>query len=174
MPNTFTLIASSIVGSGGAANITFNSIAGTYTDLQLVASLRSTGTFGNLFYDSYITVNGTNLSWRDLIGIGSATPTSRNGTTDFVALGVTSSGATTSTFGNLSIYIPNYANTSYNKSVSMDTVSESNGTDAAKQISSGLYASNSAITSVTITPYNSPTALFAEHSTAYLYGIIKS
>ena len=174
MANTFQLIASSTVGSSGAANITFSSIASTYTDLQIVASLRSTGTFGNLFYDSYITINGTNLSWRDLIGIGTATTTSRNGSTDFVALGVTSSGATASTFGNLSIYIPNYANTSYNKSVSMDTVSESNGADAAKQISAGLYSSTSAITSITLTPYNSPTALFAQYSTAYLYGIKNS
>jgi len=174
MANTFELIASSTVGSGGAANINFTSIPATFTDLQVVASLRTDGTFGNFFYDSYITVNGTDLSWRDLIGIGTATPTSRNGTTEFVALGVTSSSATASTFGNLSIYIPNYANTSYNKSVSMDTVSEHNGSDAAKQISSGLYASNSAITSITITPYNSPTVKFAQYSSAYLYGIKNS
>jgi hypothetical protein len=35
MANTFELIASSTVGSGGAANIDFTSIPATYTDLCL-------------------------------------------------------------------------------------------------------------------------------------------
>jgi hypothetical protein len=173
MPNTFTLIASSTVGSGGASNIGFTSIPATYTDFKLVASLRVDGTFGNPWYDSYITVNSANLSWRDIIGLGSGTPSSRNDTVDFVTLAVPSSGATASTFGNLEIYIPNYAG-SNNKSASMDGVAENNATGSAMGLSAGLYSSSSAITSITITPYNSPTVKFVQYSTAYLYGIVKS
>jgi len=168
-----TLIASSIVGSGGVTSITFSSIPQTYTDLKVVASLRTDGTFGNNFYDTYITVNGTNLSFKDLLGQGSGTVTSRNGSTDFPTLGVTSSGATTSTFGSVEIYFSNYNSTTTFKSVSMDSVSESNATQAAAQLSSGLYSSNTAISSITITPYNSPTVKLAQYSTAYLYGIVK-
>lgn len=173
MANTYSLIASSTVGSGGQTTIAFTSIPGTYTDLQVVASLRTDGTFGNTFYDSYITVNGTNLSWRDLIVVGTAATSSRNGSTDFVALGVSSTTTTSSVFGSLSFYIPNYAG-SNGKSVTMETVSEQNGSDAVKQLSAGFYSSSSAITSITITPYNSPSVKFAQHSTAYLYGIKNS
>ena len=169
MANAFELIASSTVGAGGASSISFTSIASTWTDLQVVASLRTDGTFGNPWYDSYITINGTNLSWRDIISTGTSA-SSRNGTTDFVTLGVTSSGATASTFGNISFYIPNYAG-SNNKSVSMDSVAENNASSNGMGLSAGLYSSSSAITSITITPYNSPTVKFAQYSTAYLYGV---
>ena len=172
MANTFELIASSTVGSGGVSSISFTSIANTFTDLQVVASLRTTGTFGNPWYDSYITINGTNLSWRDVISTGTSV-SSRNGSTDFVTLGVTSSGATGSVFGNVSFYIPNYAGSNY-KSVSMDGVAENNASSNGMGLHAGLYSSSSAITSITITPYNSPTVKFAEYSTAYLYGVKSS
>jgi hypothetical protein len=169
MANTFELIASSTVGSGGTSAITFSSIASTYTDLQVVASLRTDGTFGNPWYDTYITLNGTNLSWLDIISTGTSA-SSRNGATDFVTLGVTSSGATASTFGNISLYIPNYAGSSY-KSASLDSVAENNASGNGMGLSAGLYSSSSAVTSITITPYNSPTVKLVEHSTAYLYGV---
>jgi hypothetical protein len=172
MPNTFVKIASVTVGSGGAASITLSSIPSTYTDLQLLASLRADGTFGNPWYDSYITFNSANLSWRDIIGLGSGTPSSRNDTTSFVTLGVPSSGATASTFGSVALYVPNYTSSS-NKSASMDGVSENNATGAGMGLHSGLYSSSSAITSITITPFNSPTVKFAQHSTVTLYGIKK-
>jgi len=41
MANTYTLIASSTVGSGGAATVSFSSITATYTDLCLLASVRA-------------------------------------------------------------------------------------------------------------------------------------
>ena len=174
MATTYEAIATVTVGSGGAADITLSSIPQSYTDLKLVASMRCTATFGNNFYDTYITVNGTNLSFRDLLGQGSGTPSSRNGATDFPTLGVTSSGATASTFGNIEIYFPNYNSTTTYKSVSMDSVSETNATQAAAQLSAGLYSSNTAISSITITPYNSPTGSLAQYSTFSLYGIKNS
>lgn len=172
MANTFELIASSTVGAGGSASIAFSSISGAYTDFQLMASLRTDGTFGNPWYDSYVTINGSNVSWKDLISTGTGV-SSRSGSTDFVTLGVTSSGATSSTFGNMTIYIPNYT-ASKNKSINMYGVAENNASSNGMTVSAGLYSSTSAITSITITPYNSPTVKFAQYSTAYLYGVKSS
>ena len=50
MPNTFTLIASSTVGAGGASSIDFTSIPSTYTDLVIKASLRSDRNTGSATY----------------------------------------------------------------------------------------------------------------------------
>ena len=41
MANTYVKIATVTVGSGGAANMTFSSIVGTYTDLAIKISARS-------------------------------------------------------------------------------------------------------------------------------------
>ena len=173
MANTYYLIGSSTVASGGTPSITFSSIPNTYTDFKLVASLRTDGTFGNPWYDSYVTVNSTDLSWIDFIGLGSSTASSRNGANSFVTLAVASSGATSATYGNFEIYIPNYAGSRY-KSAFMEGGSENNATGAGMGVSAGLYSSTSAITSITITPYNSPTVKFAQFSSVYLYGIKSS
>jgi hypothetical protein len=48
MATTYEIISSVTVGSGGAANIEFTSIPATYTDLYVLASIRSnrSGTYG--------------------------------------------------------------------------------------------------------------------------------
>jgi hypothetical protein len=74
---------------------------------------------------------------------------------------------TASTFGNLSIYIPNYAG-SADKNFSVDTVSENNATTAYTQIFTGVWANTAAITQITLSLAN-----FAQYSNAYLYGILK-
>lgn len=170
---TFIKIASTTVGAGGASSITLSSIPSTYTDLLLVASLRADGNFGQPWYDSYITFNSANLSWRDIIGLGTGTPGSRSNTVDFVTLGVSSSAATASTFGSVALYVPNYTS-SNNKSASMDGVSENNATGAGMGLHAGLYSSSSVVSSITITPFNSPTVKFTQYSTVTLYGIKNS
>jgi len=172
MPANYVLLET-IELTQSASSVTLDSIPQTgYTDLKLVMSTRCSATFGNSWYDTYITVNsGAALSWRDLIGLGSGTPSSRTDTTSFVTLGVTSSGATASTFGNTTMYLPNYNSTTTYKTVSMESVSENNASGAAIQLSAGLYSSNTAISSITITPYNSPTAQFVQYSTFSLYGV---
>lgn len=175
MPNTYTLIASSTVGAGGAANITFSSIASTYTDLCLKLSLRSSNTAGS--WDTVrILLNGnaTNVSQRDLYGTGSAAGTEALASPENNTISYTSNANNTAnTFGNLEIYIPNYANTSYAKSISADGVGENNATAALATLTAALWNSTSAINSVQVTPY-SGSYTFVQHSTAYLYGIVKS
>jgi hypothetical protein len=172
MANTYTLIASSTVGSGGATDITFSSIASTYTDLVLKASIRSTftGNYGNFI----VIVNGvtTTASMRQLLGDGSAA-TSQNDTPIYSS-SLTQASATANTFSNIEIYIPNYASSSTYKSMSIDGVSENNATQAGAALTAGLYSANTAITSIGIKPNGSPTYLFPQYSTAYLYGVKSS
>jgi hypothetical protein len=173
MANTYTLISSVTVGSGGASEITFSSIPNTYTDLLVKLSGRLSQTGGA--YDGFnIKFNNTTSNWssRTLSGNGSsASSGSETGTYGSRFLGINIDGSTASTFGNLEVYIPNYAGSSY-KSVSSDSVTENNDTGAFIRLGAGLWSDTSAITSLTL--YNqdyTPSNAFAQYSTAYLYGI---
>ena len=163
MPNTFELIASNTVGSGGAATVTFSSIPSTYTDLCLKGSIRWEG---NVNF-CYISFNGSsaNFTERRLYGTGSAVG-SQSDTGNNALLGVADSN-TADTFSNGEIYIPNYAG-STNKSFSIDTVQENNATAAFAFMIAGLWSDTSAITSITLTP---DTYDFAQYSSFYLYGV---
>jgi hypothetical protein len=164
MPNTFTLIASSTVGSGGAASIEFTSIPATYTDLVVRTSVRSTGVATSLD----IGFNGSTASFTNkfLQGSGSA---ATSGTLARYAGLTTGSDQTASTFANCEIYIPNYAG-STNKSFSGDAVQENNATLSYAGLVANLWSNTSAINQITLT---NSTGNFAQHSTAYLYGIKK-
>ena len=168
---TYTQIGSAVtVGSGGAASIDFSSIPNTYTDLVIKLSLR--GSDANNYVNSRVTFNGSSSGYTSklLYGLGSGTPGSLNNSVtnavDFSSYG-TGSSATSSTFGNTEIYIPNYAG-STNKSLSVDAVSENNATTAIAALTAGLWSNTAAITQVTITP---AVGTFVQYSSAYLYGV---
>ena len=167
---TMTLIGTPItVGSGGAASFTLSSIPSTYTDIKVVISARvsSSATGGQL---CYLVFNGSGYptsKW--LIGSGSAA--SSNTRSDAYILEVDSATQTASTFSNNEFYFPNYANTSYNKSFSVDSVVENNATAADSNLVAGIWASTSAITQLDIIPLS---GTFVQYSTIYLYGIKNS
>lgn len=171
MPVTYKLIASVTVGSGGLAEIEFTSIPATYTDLALHLSLRD-GTQAAVLLNCRLEINsaGTfNTTNRWLRGSGSAVA-SGSGTNISILYPGTS--ATASTFGNAQVYFPNYSNTSVKKSFSVDCVTENNATEAYTWLAAGLYDFNTAISSISI---NADTSnVFAQHSTATLYGISNS
>jgi hypothetical protein len=163
MPNTYTLIASNTVGSGGTASVTFSSIAATYTDLVLKISTRTNRSAVTDGLEIRLNGSGTNHSGRRLTGDGSAAASSVSvyGNTD-------GNTATASTFGNAEVYIPNYAG-SNNKSFSMDTVSENNATANGMTLNANLWAQTTAVSSIQI--LMSDGTLFNQYSTFYLYGI---
>ena len=170
MPNTFELIASSTVGAGGAASIDFTSIPSTYTDLVLKLSVRNTGT-GNVV-DGYLRFNGSSSSYgttRAIQGDGAGASSINNTTSTYMSWQVEMSGttATANTFGNIDLYIPNYAGNT-NKSVSGDQVTENNGTTAYAFLTAGIWNNTSAINQITLYPVSNN---FAQYSTAYLYGV---
>jgi hypothetical protein len=167
MANTYEIIASVTVGSGGAADIEFTSIPATYTDLVILSSLRTT--VSDDFDGIRMTFNGAsaNRSIKRLYGLGTGSPgTSSN--SYMMASQASTSLNTSNTFGNGFCYIPNYRSSNY-KSASSDEVSENNATTAIAEIDANLWSDTSAITSIQLVSENA--ANFLEHSTAYLYGI---
>jgi len=174
MANTYTLIQSVTVGAGGAASIDFTSIPATYTDLLLKISLRTSGT-GDVYENVKLQFNGsggTAYSDRLIYGTGSAAASASNSSQANTFFQYSNAAASTSsTFGNGEFYIPNYAG-SNNKSISVDSVTENNATAAIMGLAAELWASSSAINRITLTP--NIATLFAQYSTASLYGIKNS
>lgn len=167
MANTYRLIQTITVGSGGAASIEFGSIPQTYTDLKVLLSVRSSDGSGTL----RVQPNGltTNLSSRRLEGSGSTATSATDGSV-IAIYAVTLSSYTASVFSNIEIYIPNYAG-STNKSVSADGVMENNATESYQNLVAGLWSNTSAITSLTLAK---STGNFVQFSSASLYGIKNS
>jgi len=165
---TMTLIQHQELASA-QASITFSSIPQTYTDLFIVACLRSSRASGNddgtiLSFNS----STSNRSGRALFGVGSGSPFSFSEST-MRAGSIPISLSTANTFGNMGIYIPNYTGSTA-KSVSVDGVMENNATYAAAGIIAGLWNDTAAVTSVSI---SSEVATLVQYSSATLYGILK-
>lgn len=165
MANTYTLISSVTVGSGGAASMAFTSIPATYTDLLVKVSARSTFTI-NPQAALYISTNLSTPSSRRLEGNGSSAASYTEASSINASGSTPANSSTANTFGNVEAYFPNYAGSS-NKSVSVDGVGENNTTAAYATLNAGLFPSTSAITSITLTTDGN----FVQYSTAYLYGI---
>lgn len=163
---TYELIASSTVGVLGATSIDFTSIPATYTDVVCVLSLRAS--FINSYGYATLGFNGStaNFSIRGLYGPGSGTPGSFTSPSNYLGE-VVGSTATSNTFSNMSLCIPNYAG-STNKSFSVDAVAENNATLAQMNFTAGLWSQTAAINQITITPQS---GTFVQYSTAYLYGV---
>ena len=168
MANTYKLIASSTVGSGGASDVTFSSIPSTYTDLLIQASVRSTEVDNASSFRCYF--NGdTSQSVLELRAIGT-TPASYS--VSYAQTGyVAASQSTTNSFGSATIYIPNYTSSNF-KSVSADVVqASSTASENYAVFSAKLWSSTSAITSVTL---KTGLGTLVQYSSFYLYGIKNS
>ncbi len=167
MPNTFELIASSVLTSG-QTSIEFTSIAGTYTDLCLKLSLRTDRSAPESALRLTFNNSATGYSNRMIEGNGASAASYTGGST-FIDLGYAPAAtATASTFNNHELYIPNYAG-SANKSVSIDAVQENNTSTAYANLIAGLWSNSAAITSIKVVP--STAVNFVQYSTAYLYGV---
>lgn len=170
---TFTQIGSAVtVGSGGAASIDFTSIPSTYTDLVL--KLCGRGTSAQINAEVRMILNGstaTNYSWRQIQGNSSSATSASSSSQAYVRVGyVPDTSATSNTFNNLEIYIPNYAGSTA-KSLSSDSVQENNSGaagEALMQLFAGLWSLTSAVNQVT---FSLSAGNFAQHTTAYLYGV---
>lgn len=173
MATTYEAIATVTVGSGGASEIDFTSIAADWTDLLIKLS----GRLSSAAFTQSITLrfNGSTTSYssRNLRGSGSAASSVNDvyGTDEMYIGEAPANSATASTFGNCEIYIPNYAG-SDNKSVSVDIVTEDNATLAYAYLTAGLWSNSAAITSIKLLLPNGGN--FVQHSTATLYGIKNS
>jgi hypothetical protein len=169
MAFTHKLIASSTVGSGGTAYIEFTAIPATYTDLLILCSLRSNDSRVTTWVNLKPNGSASNGTSRQLYGNGSSAISGSLARVQLQA--VPANTATASTFGNASIYIPNYAS-SNNKSFSGYSVSETNATTCEIGLDANLWSDSTAISSFQIYPGDGN--LWLQHSAAYLYGIKNS
>lgn len=169
----YNLIATTTVGSGGAASIDFTSIPQTYTDLLLVMSMRtsraSVADYAAVSFNS----STSSFSLRVLSGDGSAassasytsSPDSR------IAGQAVGNSSTASVFSSGSLYVPNYTSSNY-KSYSFDAARENNTSANEMGFGAGLWSNTAAITSIAITSWGSAT--IQQYSSASLYGIKNS
>jgi len=167
MANTYQLISSVTVGSGGAANIEFTSIPQTYTDLILKLSLQVQQSGVDMIKLTFNN-NSSGYSYRSLFANGSGAYSYSGSSLSYLEHQYSNGTATTNIFSNSELYIPNYTS-SNNKSISVDTVNEANATDGYIIPMAQLWANSSAITSIKLVPNSSIN--FSQYSTAYLYGI---
>jgi hypothetical protein len=175
VPGDFESIATTTVGSGGAANIELTSIPSTYTHLQLRCFLQADrATFGMGEFE--MTVNGaggTNYSRHGIVGYGSG-GTGYWGNADAAyiyadrGLGTNTGG----TYAALVIDILDYKDTNKYKTVrgiqGVDFNGSVGGYTGAVNLFSGAYKSTSAITSV---KFVSVYGNFTQYSQVALYGI---
>lgn len=167
MAFTYSRLASTTVGAGGASAITFNNIPQNYTDLIIKGSYRVTvaGPVDGI----KVSFNGSTTSFtaRSVAGNGTSAFSESTTAARWAGLGA-ATGATANTFSNFEIYIPNYAG-STNKSFSADAVSENNATAGYNYLFAGLWSNTTAISQITLTPDTASS--INQYSTATLYGI---
>ena len=166
MANTFELIFSGTVGSGGASSIDFTSIPSTFTDICVVLSTRSSRSGFNDGLKCAFNGSATSFTAKILEGSGSAASSSSASIADMGSFNAATS--TASTFTTTQLYIPNYAGSTY-KSWSVDNAMEANQTTAYMQLIAGLWSNTAAITSLSFASQLGAT--FVQYSTAYLYGV---
>jgi hypothetical protein len=172
MANTYVLISSNVLGSS-ATSVTFSSIPSTYTDLVVLWSVRSDSSAVSDTMKLRINSDSAgNYSWVYLLGNGSAGSSSENSALNYISLGAADAAtATTNTFANGELYIPNYLS-STKKQMSTINVQENNTTSAQIWSLASLWEGTAAITSLQLFPTTGPN--FIAGSSFYLYGIKKS
>jgi hypothetical protein len=172
MAPTYKLIATA--GAGG--QIEFSSIPQTYNDLLIKFSHRATGQNWG-----YVTINGGTYSngytKQSIYGNGSGSAQGGGTSSDSLYIIWTTWASTTAnTFSYTELYIPSY-NTNKNKTMLIQSNSEdmnAGGGNSNYIFYTGMnWGFGSAITSLTITPWNySGGEAWVTGTTAYLYGIV--
>jgi hypothetical protein len=171
MPANYVLLER-IELNASAASITFANIPQTgYTDLKVEMSVRTslaTGSWSN----SFIQFNNSTTGYSDRAVAGngaSAISFSGAGYGTSVFTGdIPMANNTANTFSSQTIYIPNYAG-STNKSVSIDSVQETNATTAYAELIAGLWSNTAAINSIKFLLNGGES--FVANSTFSLYGL---
>lgn len=180
MPATYEPIATTTLTTT-TASIEFANITGAYTDLRLVASLR-TNRGGGAAADALrgLLNGGTVTSGRFLNSNGSTASTGYHqatwlfnvtGTLGSDTMAIACATQATDTFSLLEMDILSYSNTTVNKGLLATCSSDFNGTGYLQKYL-GMNASTSAITSIYLVSANGNS--FIAGCTATLYGILKA
>jgi hypothetical protein len=154
--------------SSPVSSITFSNIPQGYTDLKLVASVRSNRASQEDGFGIAPNGAGSGYTYRVLSGNGSSASSVNTAYEQIWAVRVNGNSSTSNTFSSVDVYFPNYTG-STSKSYSADAVTENNGTEAYATLSAILQSSTSAITSLTVQTIN---GTVATNSTFTLYGVL--
>jgi hypothetical protein len=154
-----------------ASTVTFDNLPSSgYTDLKIIVSARCTDTTENQWVAGYLNFNGvsTNLTSINVAArIDSVAPFA-DGAIAY-CFWLSGSNSTSNTFATAEITIPNYLSTTQNKVYNAEWGEGNNSaTNQIMGFSGGKWASNSAITSITLIPQ---AGSIAAGSTFSLYGI---
>ena len=163
MPNNYVLLER-IELNDSAASVTFANIPQTgYTDLKVVMSVRNTDSSNDQIW---ISLNGSTAGFTNKLVYGDGSSAASTSIGRYVA-NIATPTYTANSFNNAEIYIPNYTG-STNKSISSDSVNETNATTAYAALTATLWSNTAAITSITLTPQ---AGSLAQYSTFSLYGL---
>ena len=164
-PGSYESIATTVVGSGGASSVSFTSISGAYTHLQIRGLCGTTSNAPvNMNYNSDNTAS--NYAFHRLVGDGS-TPSAGESTSLPRILDLSGN----STFFYASVTdILDYANTNKYKTARSVQGYDTNGGSPTGQVTfvSHLWLSTSAISSIVLSPTS---GTFVQYSSFALYGI---
>jgi len=170
MPLAYTAL-SKLTTTSAVASISFTSIPGTYTDLSLFISGRSTRTNANVdavnvgFNGSYANFYGLRFGWNGSAVFGGAF------TDNYIGVCTTDAASTSAIWGNTWIYIPSYAGSTV-KTAFADGTSEDQTATADHQIASLYWSQTSAITEINLKPQSGSN--WVAGTKAILYGIKNS
>ena len=163
-------IATTTVGSGGTASVTFSSIPTTYTHLQIRIFARtnraSTRDGVKLRFNGDST---SSYAQHNLYGDGSSAVATGYPNEPEAALdAVTAATGTANSFGTIIVDILNFSSTAKTTTVRSFGGLDNNG-NGKINLTSNLWNKTDAVTSIYLAPYSG--TLFNEYSSFALYGI---
>jgi hypothetical protein len=167
----YASIATTTVGAGGAATITFSSIPSTYQHLQIRVLARTNRSAGvDIMSMRMNSDTGNNYSDHLVYGDGSTVQTDRNSTYGKINIQrVASDNLSASIFSPFVIDILDYANSNKYKTIRYLGGFDANGSGRSA-FGSGLWQNTAAITSITLEGLEY-TSNYNQYSSFALYGI---
>jgi len=163
---SYESIATVTVGSGGSSSISFSSIPSTYKHLQIRSITRGTGNSAEWFL---VNLNGTASSYRHTLFGNGSSAAAQSGANGLLGISVVQSSTGSGIFGAFIVDVLDYTDTNKTKTIRSLAGKDQNGYGLSYLgLSSSLYNSTTAVTSLTVTPES---ASFAEFSHFALYGI---
>lgn len=168
-PGNYYSLATTTVGAGGAASVTFSSIDQSFTHLQLRAICRSSyaGGFGLTVSMTMNSDGASNYSQHWLYGDGASATASATAPNASIGLGWTGgTSMTANVFSDIVIDILDYTNTNKYKTTRTLMGTDINGSGAIF-LTSGNWRNTNAVTTLTFTNAGN----FAQYSQFALYGV---
>lgn len=168
-PGAMIPLATVTVGAGGSSSVTFSDIPGNYEHLQIRCIFQRTtaATFSSASIIFNSDTTNTNYARHDLYGTGAATGASGIATGSNTSKIIAYMGSGTA-FGPGIVDILDYTNTNKYKVVKALGGVDNNGSGLVA-LSSGMWLSTAAITSINMTFDSGATA--SQYSSFALYGI---